>query len=131
MALSEHEKEVLQQMEDDLRRADPDLASTLSASSQKSPSTPSGGGRLDPRRVAAGSALAVCGLGVVLVGVTVGSSIWSVVVGVLGFAMMVGGVMLALHTDRSRGSSGRRRRPSGWSGFIAGQEDRWDHRDDS
>jgi len=114
-------------MEDELRHADPDLASTMSAQNDTQP--PSSGGRLNPRRVAAGSVLAVAGLGVILVGVTVGSSIWTIVVGVIGFVMMVGGVMLALHTDKDRGRTDRR--PSGWSGFIADQQDRWDSRDDS
>ncbi len=127
MALSEHEKEVLQQMEDELRHADPDLASTMSSQSAEWTGSPSG--RFDPRRIAAGSVLAIAGLGVVLVGVAIGSSIWTIVVGVLGFVMMVGGVMLALRTDKDRGPAGRRR--SGWSGFIAGQQDRWDGRNDS
>ena len=145
MALSDYEKEVLQQMEDELRRADPHLESEMSAAARAAsrPGTAPGrlypprvaAGRLDPHRVAAGSVLAVAGLGVVLAGVAIGYSIWSILLGVLGFVMMVGGVLLALRTD----SRGRRRprktpgdrtgRPSGWSGFISGQQERWDRRD--
>jgi predicted lysophospholipase L1 biosynthesis ABC-type transport system permease subunit len=114
-------------MEDDLRRADPDLASTMSSHPSDGTRAPASGGRLDPRRVAAGAVLAVAGLGVVLAGVAIGYSIWSILLGILGFAMMVGGVMLALHTDGGR----RSRRGGGWSRFVARQEDRWDKRQDS
>lgn len=137
MALSEYEKQVLEQMEAELRRADPDLASTMSKAPAPKEQAPTAPGRLDPRRVAAGSVLAVAGLGVVLAGVGMGSVVWTIVLGVIGFAMMVGGVLLALRTDDGPRRSGRgaRRRgpdsPRGWSQFVDKQERRWDRRQDS
>ena len=137
MALSDYEKQVLEQMEAELRRADPDLASAMS----KAPKGGSGGsGKLEPRRIAAGSVLALAGLGVVLGGVTMGYSVWSILLGILGFVMMVGGILLALRTDKGNGGnvrtsgsgkpgSGPKKR-RGWSGFMSDQERRWDRRSD-
>lgn len=46
MALSDYEKQVLEQMEAELRRADPDLASTMSSTPDQS-ETPTAPGRLN------------------------------------------------------------------------------------
>ena len=133
MALSDYEKQVLEQMEADLRRADPDLASQMS---QPDPGTEGsqGDSRLSPRRIAAGSVLALAGLGVVLTGVALGHTIGAIALGVLGFVMMVGGVLLALRaTPQGRASRDDAPRPprgstGGWSHFIADQERRWEDR---
>ncbi|MDN5963941.1 MAG: DUF3040 domain-containing protein [Actinomyces sp.] len=136
MALSDYEKQVLEQMEAELRRADPDLASTMSSKADAS-DAPSEPGHLNPRRLAAGSVLALAGLGVVLAGVSVGEIVWAIALGVVGFAMMVGGVLLALRTDPGPGRVDRRpaqggspKRPKGWSAFMSGQERRWERRQD-
>jgi len=135
VALSDYEKQVLEQMEAELRRADPDLASTMSAKARPS-DAPAAPGRLNPRRLAAGSVLALAGLGVVLAGVSVGQIVWAIALGVVGFAMMVGGVLLALHTDpgqgraQTPGANGKPQKPKGWSAFMSGQERRWDRRQD-
>lgn len=135
MALSDYEKQVLEQMEAELRRADPDLASTMSSTPDQS-ETPTAPGRLNARRLAAGSVLALAGLGVVLAGVSVGELVWAIVLGIIGFAMMVGGVLLALRTDLGNGRStdgGHRngpQKPKGWSAFMSSQERRWDRRQD-
>ncbi len=140
MALSDYEKQVLEQMEAELQKADPGLASTMSEGPDLASVPPAGRGRVSPRRIAIGSVLAVVGLGVVLGGVAVGQPVWSILLGVLGFAMMVGGIFLALSTTGSSSRNRRSRRtgasrPSGprggWSRFIQDQERRWDTRDDS
>lgn len=133
MALSDYEKQVLEQMEADLRRADPELASHMSRP-RTDPSAPEEEGHLSPRRIAAGSVLALAGLGVVLAGVALGHTVGAIALGVLGFAMMVGGVMLALRTTAggggTRAGAPRPRRSSGgWSHFVADQERRWEDRD--
>ena len=70
MALSEQERQILEQMERELRREDPDLASTLSAQAQ----TVQRPGRkgYSPRRVATGIVIALVGLILPLVGISVG-----------------------------------------------------------
>lgn len=133
MALSDYEKQVLEQMEADLRRADPELASQMSQP-RSDPDEPQGPSHLSARRVAAGSVLALAGLGVVLAGVALGHTIGAIALGVLGFAMMVGGVMLALRSSSDGraarpDTSGKPHKPSGgWSHFIADQERRWEDR---
>ena len=132
MALSDYEKQVLEQMEADLRQADPELASQMSRQPPQA-DDPRGGQHRSPRRVAAGSELALAGLGVVLAGVALGHTVGAILMGVLGFAMMVGGVMLALRTSASpAGREGAAKKPTdrsgGWSHFIADQQRRWEDR---
>lgn len=103
MALSDYEKQVLAEMEQHLRQQDPDLADTMASSLPDLPEAePMGPPRrpLSPRRIALGSILAAVGLAVVLIGVTIAVPLWTILLGATGFALMVGGVLLALSADK-------------------------------
>lgn len=126
MALSEYEKQVLEQMEAELRKADPGLSSALSRPVPKPRRRVHGA-----RRVAIGVVGAVVGLGVILAAVTISRTLASILVGVVGFALMVAGVLYALGGAGDTGGNGGGpgpRRPRGWDGFMSDQERRWDSR---
>lgn len=130
MELSEREQQVLRALEQQLSAEDPSLASSM-AKAEKKIARPS------PRHIGAGVALVLVGLAVVLGGVMVGHGVWSVLVGVAGFALAVWGVSLMLTTRETPGeSSGRSRsgRPGGGRGkgssFMDRQAERWDRRRD-
>ncbi|WP_099332120.1 DUF3040 domain-containing protein [Actinomyces minihominis] len=108
MALSEYEKQILAEMEQHLRQQDPDLADTMASSLPEpepevsaQPAAP-----LSPRRIALGSILATVGLASVLIGVTIAVTLWTILLGVLGFAMMVFGVLYALSSDKKAQAPG-------------------------
>ncbi|MDR2257284.1 MAG: DUF3040 domain-containing protein [Arthrobacter sp.] len=95
MPLSEHEQRLLEEMEKQLH-ADPQFADSL----RKAESA----GRYSTRNIAIGLLIAVAGLAVVLVGISLSSmAVIGIVVGVLGFFLMCFGVYLALS---KRGSAG-------------------------
>lgn len=126
MALSEYEKKVLEQMEAEFRRADPELASEMSRPVEDAPSGP-----LSPRRIAIGTVVAVVGLGVLIGAVSLGYSIWSILLGVVGFILMVGGVWYAISAPKgaARRSRSRSKGEGGtWRRFIEDQERRWQER---
>lgn len=125
MALSDYEKQVLAGMEAQLREADPKLASVMTSSlpddSLKAP------GKLSPRRIALGSIVAILGLAIVVVGVSLGVGIWAIVLGVVGFVFMVGGVLWALKVDRDPTASVKEKSKSERSGdFMSRQRERWE-----
>lgn len=127
MALSDYEKHVLEQMEEEFRRADPAFASEMEKPIEEPPSGP-----LSPRRIALGAVLALSGLGVLVGAVSLGYSIWSILLGVLGFVFMVAGVWYAISSPK--GGEGAHLAPrapkpeGGWAGFIRDQERRWEER---
>lgn len=107
MALSDYEKHVLEQMEEEFRRADPAFASEMEKPIEEPPSGP-----LSPRRIALGAVLALSGLGVLVGAVSLGYSIWSILLGVLGFVFMVAGVWYAISSPKGgRGRASRSSRP--------------------
>lgn len=128
MALSDYEKQVLEQMEAEFRRADPELASEMAKSVD--PDAPSGS--LSPRRIALGAVIAVAGLAVLVGAVSLGYSLWSILLGVLGFVLMVLGVWLAVSTKKAEGGAPKNRAGAGgtgaWARFIEDQERRWQNR---
>ncbi|WP_165218363.1 DUF3040 domain-containing protein [Schaalia sp. ZJ1691] len=152
MALSEYEKHVLEQMEAELRRGDPELVTNMRIpyTAAESPERPQGDreevatGGLSPRKLAIGVLLVVVGLCVLIGAVSLGYSVVSIVMGVAGFAVMFGGVLYALAPTRRRSrqaagedlreaSSGKKRakkvrEQSAWEKFLADQERRWDER---
>ncbi|MGO1316199.1 MAG: DUF3040 domain-containing protein [Cellulomonadaceae bacterium] len=132
MPLSEYEQRVLEQMERQLSTDDPRLANTFQPSSS----------RAGLRYLAAGVGVVV-GLALLILGVA--QSL--VLVGVLGFAVMFGGVLVAFSKPRSKPQQGpigtvgpdgrvggpakKRSRPStGRQDFMRRLEDRWDRRRD-
>lgn len=130
MALSDYEKQVIAEMEKQLKKADPSLASVMMSSLPDSKVKAGSGGRLSPRRVAIGSILTVVGLSTVLFGVTMGFGIWAVLLGALGFILMVGGILFALKTDQKKMKmTGTTPKVKNKKKFMDGQAERWENRD--
>ncbi|QWW20700.1 DUF3040 domain-containing protein [Schaalia sp. 19OD2882] len=146
MALSDYEKQVLEEMEAELRRVDPDLAHQMSKGMEDRPSGSSvsrgeesatGGesGPLSPRRIALGVVMVAVGLAALVGAVSLGVGVTSIVLGVAAFLLMLGGVLFALRPGGAGNPSSRkprgRRQTSAWARFIADQERRWEERRDS
>ncbi len=96
MALSDYEKQVLAEMEQHLRNADPDLADAMASSLPEEEEVQEPPTRLSPRRIALGAILVTLGLGAILLGVSLGLTVWAILMGVVGFAAMVAGSLYAL-----------------------------------
>lgn len=118
MPLSEQEQRLLDEMERHLMRNDADVVSA-----------PRDGRSLSYRNIVYGTLLVLLGLGGLLVGV----SIPLVVVGVIGFVIMLGGVVLAVTPTRSgvRAMPADRpaaAKPAARSSFMDRMNERWDRR---
>jgi hypothetical protein len=106
--LSEEELRLLEQMERALVEEDPKLASTLRGTSIV---------RTARRRMIAGGAIVVVGIGLLIVAVLLElSSVLQTVVGVVGFVVMLGGAILALTSARTPHQAPKVR-SSGRTGF--------------
>ena len=134
MALTEYEKKILEQMEASLREEDPALASQMSAPAPDDKGS-AGRARRAPRRLATGIAGAFLGMVVLVVAVSLGYSVLSIVIGVAGFALTVAGILYALARPSRRGSaaadgaaSRKKSGRGGWDSFIQDKERRWDDR---
>lgn len=131
MPLSEHEQRLLEQMERALYAEDPKLASALRHGSSRN---------FSGKRMIGGALGIVAGLGVLVGGVATSS----VVLGVIGFLVMLGGVMLIAsavrpakpeHPSSANSGSGSGKAKAGTSGsgkdsgsFMSRVEDRWRRR---
>ena len=132
MALSEYEKQVLAQMEEEFRQGDPDLVSqmTADAPAQADPVKR----RVTPARIASGLTLVVVGLVALVGAVSLGYSWWSILGGIVAFGLMVAGVLMAFtpsarsRAPRASRAPRRGRGMNAWQGFIQDQEQRWDDR---
>ncbi|WP_144873369.1 DUF3040 domain-containing protein [Microbacterium sp. 1.5R] len=122
MPLSEQEQRLLDEMERHLLHNDADVVSA-----------PSGDRALSYRNLVYGALLLLAGVGGLIVGVILGD-VWGVVVGVVGFAAMLGGVMLAVTpVRRSASTTPPQREPKpqrGSASFMDRMNDRWDRRQD-
>jgi hypothetical protein len=122
MPLSEQEQRLLDEMERNLYQNDADFVATVGA----------GRGRTNYRGIIIGALLLIAGVSTLLIGV--GSHL--PVVGVLGFAVMFAGVIVALTPSRApRGMPAKasapgasRDRRSG--GFMDSLNERWERRQD-
>ncbi|WP_313813542.1 DUF3040 domain-containing protein [Glutamicibacter sp.] len=120
MPLSEHEQRLLEQLEKQLHE-DRRFASNMKA--------PASTGRLSTRNIALGILLVILGLAGLLFGI----SQQLIIVGVIGFAVMFGGVMLALRKSAT-GKIGQGRAPgakstsNSSSQFMSGLEEKWNQR---
>jgi len=122
MPLSEQEQRLLEEMERSLYQNDADFVATARP----------GQGRTNYRFVAVGVLVAVLGVAALVAGVIIQQPL----VGVLGFAIMFVGVLLAVAPPRrgaatdappaARSSSNRSQGPS----FMDSLNDRWDRRQD-
>ena len=121
MPLSEQEQKLLDEMERSLYHNDADFVSAVGG----------GRGRLNYGSLVLGILLAIVGLAVVIAGVVLHAPI----VGIIGFAVMFTGVLLALKPSKLSAvrGSGPKSAKSGTStskaGFMDRLNDRWDSRD--
>ncbi|MEJ1155280.1 MULTISPECIES: DUF3040 domain-containing protein [Microbacterium] len=120
MPLSEQEQRLLDEMERHLMRNDADVVTA-----------PQDGRGLSYRNIVYGTVLVLLGLGSLIVGV----SIQLVVVGVIGFVIMLAGVILAVTPSKQNGSSPtpteaprKAKAPSSSASFMDRMNDRWDKR---
>lgn len=117
MPLSEQEQRLLDEMERHLMRNDADVVSASS-----------GGGTLSYRNVVYGTILVLVGIGALIVGVAT----QLVVVGVIGFLAMIGGVIAAVTPGkRPAGETARPERPAptrSGASFMDRMNERWDRR---
>lgn len=123
MPLSEHEQQMLAQMEQALASEDPRFAHQMRSGAASA---------LRRRRLVVGALAVVAGLALVLVGVN--TTMW---VGAFGFALMVAGAAYAFsptkggdqgHDRRRRGGKGGKGGSSG-SGLMHRLDERWERRD--
>jgi hypothetical protein len=91
--LSEHEQRLLEQMEQQLSVEDPKFASAMRGSVARAKAR---------RRIILGALGVLVGLALVLLGVAQGI----IVVGIVGFAVMVAGAWLAITPERRKGPVG-------------------------
>ena len=121
MPLSEQEQRLLDEMERHLLRNDADVVSA-----------PTGARSLSYRNIVYGTILVLAGLGALVVGVST-QLIW---VGVVGFVLMLGGVILAVTPTRGaprdnapQSGGARASTPTRTStSFMDRMNDRWDRR---
>jgi len=118
MPLSEQEQRLLDEMERHLMRNDADVVSA-----------PTDGRTLSYRNIVYGTVLVLVGLGALIVGV----STQLIVVGVIGFVVMLGGVILAATPTRGIPSGPVAAAPAApkakaSSSFMDRMNDRWDRR---
>ncbi|WP_142140185.1 DUF3040 domain-containing protein [Acidovorax sp. SLBN-42] len=122
MPLSEQEQRLLEEMERNLYRNDADFVHAVGGVRGRRP---------DYRAIVLGVLLAVAGVGALIAGV----ALQVLIVGVIGFALMFAGVLVAI-TPGKRGAvspapadptmSSKASRSSG--GFMDRLNDRWDRR---
>ncbi|MDQ2698097.1 MAG: DUF3040 domain-containing protein [Actinomycetota bacterium] len=119
MPLSEQEQRLLDEMERHLMRNDADVVSA-----------PRGGRSLSYRNIVYGTVLVLLGLG----GLIFGVSQQLIFVGVIGFVVMLAGVLLAVTPGRGTGKTRVERETAGPakapknSSFMDRMNDRWDKR---
>lgn len=126
MPLSEQEQRLLEEMERNLYRNDADFVATVGASR----------GRPAYRSIVLGVLLALAGIGALIAGV----ALQLLVVGILGFAIMFTGVLLAITPSKSGASSPAPNEPgpaaaqraggSHSAGFMDRMNERWERRQD-
>ena len=119
MPLSEQEQRLLDEMERHLMGNDADVVSA-----------PSDGRTLSYRNIVYGTILVLLGLG----GIVVGVAIPLIAVGIIGFILMLGGVVFAVTPMRGLSKSsapkaaGPTRAPAAGPSFMDRMNDRWDKR---
>lgn len=123
MPLSEQEQRLLDEMERNLYQNDADFVATVGSRR----------GRPNYRGIVLGVILVVAGIVALLIGVALRQPI----VGVIGFAVMFGGVLVAISPAKSvasapAGSSSRQTasKPRRSGSFMDTINDRWDRRQD-
>jgi len=120
MPLSEHEQRLLEEMERSLYRNDADFVATVSPRR----------GRLSYTAIVLGVLLGVAGIATLVLGVVFNITI----VGMLGFVVMLAGVLVAVTPSKRAGSAPvdiadrKPKRGRSGAGFMDSLNDRWDRR---
>jgi len=122
MPLSEHEQRLLEEMERNLYQNDADFVATVSGRR----------GKPNYRLIVIGALLAVAGVAALVAGVIVQQPL----IGVVGFGLMLGGVLMVLSPGRARtdtassaapGTSARKPARASWMDTMT---ERWERRQD-
>ncbi len=122
MPLSEHEQRLLEEMERNLYQNDADFVATVSGRR----------GKPNYRLIVIGALLAVAGVAALVAGVIVQQPI----IGVVGFGLMLGGVLMVLSPGRSAGDAapaaapGAAPRKPARSSWMDTMTERWERRQD-
>jgi predicted phage tail protein len=122
MPLSEHEQRLLEEMERNLYQNDADFVATVSGRR----------GKPNYRLIVIGALLAVAGVAALVAGVIVRQPI----IGVVGFGLMLGGVLLVISPGRgaeaasSAGPSSSRATRPARSSWMSTMSERWERRQD-
>ena len=119
MALSDYEKQVLEEMEAQFVSQ----PASFNDHSRPNANGEQQTGRLSPRKVAVGALMIIAGLLVLIAAVSLGYSAISLIVGVAGFLLMVGGAWYALTAKGSSSSSDQKH-----GSFMERQQEQWDQR---
>ncbi|MFJ6652691.1 DUF3040 domain-containing protein [Microbacterium sp. NPDC091313] len=120
MPLSEQEQRLLDEMERHLMRNEADVVTAP-------------GRALSYRYIVLGTLLVLAGLSSLVLGVVLGMNPWGIVLGVGGFVVMLGGVVLAVTPSRgappiATASSAPRATARPGASFMDRLNDRWDRR---
>ncbi|MCC3283694.1 DUF3040 domain-containing protein [Arthrobacter caoxuetaonis] len=122
MALSEHEQRLLDQLEQQLHAEDPKFANSMASS---------GGRGVSTRRIVLGALVAVAGIAVLILGISLQSP-FNILVGILGFVVMGAGMYYATTKGKKAESTpvptGRKEREAAPRGFMSNLENKWDER---
>jgi predicted phage tail protein len=122
MPLSEHEQRLLEEMERNLYQNDADFVATVSGRR----------GKPNYRLVVIGALLAVAGVAALVAGVIVRQPI----IGVVGFGLMLGGVLMVISPGRASEPSGpssastSRSARAPRSSWMSTMTERWERRQD-
>jgi hypothetical protein len=124
MPLSEQEQRLLDEMERNLYKHDADFVATVGGR---------GAGAPNYRMVVVGILVALLGVATIVTGV----AIHMPYIGIIGFVLALGGVLLAISSPRRRGpapAAPRKPRagsaPRSSTGFMDRMNDRWERRQD-
>ncbi|WP_209324676.1 DUF3040 domain-containing protein [Brevibacterium renqingii] len=131
MPLSDHEQQLLDQLEKQLRSEDPRFARNISETQAAAT-----GPGFSAKRFVLGILIALVGLAATILAISlVSSSVWWIALGVVGFGLMVTGMYWAFsrpgqgHTSRTNSkSAGGKSDSKGSAGFMSRLEDRWEKR---
>lgn len=124
MPLSEHEQRLLEEMERNLYQNDADFVATVSGRR----------GKPNYRLIVIGALLAVAGVAALVAGVIVQQPL----IGVVGFGLMLGGVLIVLSPGRATGDAsasaaaapGSSTRKPARSSWMDTMTERWERRQD-
>ncbi len=122
MPLSEHEQRLLEEMERNLYQNDADFVATVSGRR----------GKPNYRLIVIGALLAVAGVAALVAGVIVRQP----VIGVVGFGLMLGGVLMVISPGRgaqggsTAGSTSGRATRAPRTSWMSTMTDRWERRQD-